>query len=212
MYKRFLIALCLFSVIQATPMLYTFEGNIDVLNQTSTNIPITYNFILDFDQPALYWNYLVNDFNLDAGSYWIHENYGSVETNNFYFPISEDMVYSSAMAMHQEVNEFGSFRYSTQLLLTGSSNTSAFHRLMLTNNSSTDFEIGVFFYLFEEQIPVDYSVDNIATGSVVLKTITPVPEIPSSVPEPGMVGMMIAGVLGISMLRTKHKLCFNQQR
>lgn len=219
MFKRFLTILLLSSVLfytQALPIQYTFEGTITYMNGSSSDIDWAYDLIIDFDEPGIISNSIVND---EALSPYISWDYGSVEfaegSESYFSNIDVDLegVISTTKYAYRYISEYwGYTEYRNNKIFIYTHDYYKNSRSFKLENtvepnqySNTSFALGDIFTLKEEIIKNDEKT-NLATGLFQITSITDyIPGPQQSVPEPTFITMMASSILMLSMVRLKRK-------
>lgn len=207
MYKRTLLVICmmaaLFSV-QADPMLYTFDGFLTTedINGTPSdvNYEVEYNFLIDFDEPALRNGDLHYDKIEDGTGFF---DYGSVvlESEDGLYYNNDIFIYSMLSVLDVDLIPEGGV---TEIFISGYDGYGRQTNTLKIKSIDSDggLIVGKDYSVIE--LYNDYPNFNYyeAKGNIVLTSITNPYQ---SVPEPGSMALMFSGILAISGLRFRHK-------
>jgi len=216
MFKKLMFTVCLltiFSTIQATPILYTFEGSMRTLSFYDGNTPantvsieefdVVYELLIDMDAQGLKGRTLQSDILNAPNDY----NYGSAEISEntvTYFNIDDISYGYHAFAVEVDVNIVSDIDYANEItfLNTNTLQVLPYSLLQIRNEDISGFRVGDEYKVLERSY---VALDNRKEvwGSVTL--VSMVDPSKQSVPEPGSLTMMASSLVVLSGLGFRKK-------
>lgn len=191
----------IFSV-QALPLLYTFDGSINMINDEAVNIDMTYQLIMDFDKPGLedgdfLYDQIIGGLDYDYGHAFFYE------TSNILYP-ADDLIYTTEKAFHLINTNLGS--HSNKVFIEKKINGFLVNTFELQNFLQSEFQINDVFSV-TERFNDNFSINNVANGIVKLTAISSF--IPHPVPEPNTIVLLLLAISGLYVI-SKQKTIFNK--